>query len=65
MTTEELRSLAQYICTIPADQVGEFASILFDEIEEHYSPSDVLLIKSLLNEQGVDTDGICKKKHPS
>lgn len=66
MTTQELTQLAEYICSqLPANQAGEFADILFDEIEANYSAADVLTISNELAAVGVDVGPICKRKHPA
>jgi len=64
-TLEQMNDLALSICdTLAPDEVGEFTSILFDYIELSYTPAEVLEIKARLMNEGVDVDGLCKKKHP-
>lgn len=66
MDLQELIDMADYICeNLPANQAGEFASVLFDRIELNYSTQDVQTIASQITAEGVEVDGICKKKHPT
>lgn len=64
-TLQDKLDLAEDICTLLSPQEwAEMASILFDQVETIYEPEDVAVIKDQLGLAGVDTDGICRKKHP-
>jgi hypothetical protein len=62
MTKQELAALICY--ELSPEEWGEMASILFDEVENGYTPNDVKIIFDQLTIAGVDVTGICKKKHP-
>ena len=65
MTTEELRQIARDITFIPLEDLTEFVDILYDELELANEAEDFQEIYRILDEAGVNTDGLCRKKHPS
>ena len=65
-TLQEKLDLAADICALLSPQEwAEMASILFDQVEAEYTAEEVLVIKDQLGQAGIDTDGLCRKKHPS
>lgn len=62
MRTQKLKDLAKQVGQVPVDDLAEFIDLIFDAVIEGKSKEELLWIRALLREIGVNVSEICKRK---